>query len=40
VKLDSFASLNSPDAGTLGNIYISGLGIDILNRSWVDIWAH
>jgi hypothetical protein len=25
VKLDSFASLNSPDAGTLGNIYISGL---------------
>lgn len=40
VKLDGTASLNSPNAGTLGNIYISGLGIDIRSRSWVDIWAH
>jgi len=40
VKLDSAASLDSTTAGTLGDIYISGFGLDIAAGSWVDIWAH
>ncbi|HPX51565.1 MAG TPA: hypothetical protein PLR49_14140, partial [Deltaproteobacteria bacterium] len=40
VKLDGVASLDSADAGTLGDIYISGFGLDIYGGSWVDIWAH
>jgi len=40
VKLDSVAALNSANAGTLGDIYISGFNLDILAGSWVDIWAH
>jgi len=40
VKLDSVASLDSVGAGTLGDIYISGFGLDIYGGSWVDIWAH
>lgn len=40
VKLDSVAGLNSAGAGTLGDIYISGFGLDIYGGSWVDIWAH
>lgn len=40
VKLDGIASLGSINAGTLGNIYISGLSLDVRAGSWVDIWAH
>jgi len=40
VRLDSVAALNSANAGTLGDIYISGFGLSIVNGSWVDIWAH
>jgi len=40
VKLDRIASLGSINAGTLGNIYISGLSLDVRAGSWVDIWAH
>jgi len=40
VKLDSAASLDSTTAGTLGDIYITGFGLDIAGGSWVDIWAH
>lgn len=40
VKLDSVGALNSADAGTLGDIYIAGFGLQILPGSWVDIWAH
>jgi len=40
VKLDSAASLDSAGAGTLGDIYITGFGLDIAGGSWVDIWAH
>jgi len=40
VKLDSAAALNSGTAGTLGDIYITGFGLDIAGGSWVDIWAH
>jgi len=40
VKLDGVAGLNSAGAGTLGDIYISGFGLDIYAGSWVDIWAH
>jgi len=28
------------DAATLGDIYLSGMKIDIYPGSWVDIWAH
>ena len=40
VKLDSIAALNSANAGTLGDIYLSAFNLDILAGSWVDIWAH
>ncbi len=40
VKLDSAYALNSANAGTLGDIYISSFGVSIANGSWVDIWAH
>ncbi len=40
VKLDNVAALNSANAGTLGDIYLSGFGLDIAAGSWVDIWAH
>jgi len=35
-------SNNTLTAGTteLGDIYISGFGVEILGGSWVDIWAH
>ncbi len=40
VKLDGVAALDGANAGTLGDIYISGVGLDIYGGSWVDIWAH
>ncbi len=40
VKLDSAFALDSANAGTLGDIYISAFGLDIAAGSWVDIWAH
>ena len=40
VKLDGVAALDGANAGTLGDIYISGFGLDIYGGSWVDIWAH
>lgn len=40
VRLDSVAALNSANAGTLGDIYISAFNLDIISGSWVDIWAH
>ncbi len=40
VKLDGLAALNSANAKTLGDIYITGFNLDIINGSWVDIWAH
>jgi len=40
VKLDSVAALNSANAGTLGDIYLSAFNLDIAGGSWVDIWAH
>jgi len=40
VKLDNLAALNGANAGTLGDIYITGFGLDIARGSWVDIWAH
>ena len=40
VKLDRVADLDSINAGVLGDIYISGFGLDIYGGSWVDIWAH
>lgn len=40
VKLDGTAALSSANAGTLGNIYMTGFNLDIINGSWVDIWAH
>jgi hypothetical protein len=46
VKLDNVAALTSGNAGTLGDIYISGFNLSIINNvdngapSWVDIWAH
>ncbi len=40
VKLDRVAALDSVNAGVLGDIYISGFGLDIYGGSWVDIWAH
>lgn len=40
VKLDAVAGLNGAGAKTLGDIYVSGFGLDIYAGSWVDIWAH
>jgi hypothetical protein len=40
VRLDSAAALNSVNAGTLGDIYLSHFNLDIWAGSWVDIWAH
>jgi len=40
VKLDSTAALSSANAGTLGDIYLTGFGLEIVEDSWVDIWAH
>ncbi|MGI6395618.1 MAG: hypothetical protein ACOX3E_00045 [Desulfomonilia bacterium] len=40
VKLDGTAALGGANAGTLGDIYIAGFGLDIYAGSWVDIWAH
>ena len=40
VKLDAAAALDSANAKTLGDIYITGFNLDIINGSWVDIWAH
>ena len=40
VKLDAAAALDSANAKTLGDIYITGFDLDIINGSWVDIWAH
>ena len=40
VKLDSVAALSNAGAGTLGDIYLTGFGLDIAAGSWVDIWAH
>ncbi len=40
VRLDSVAALNSANAGTLGNIYLSGVNLDVRAGSWIDIWAH
>jgi hypothetical protein len=40
VKLDGAAALDGAASGTLGDIYITGLGLDIYAGSWVDIWAH
>jgi len=40
VRLDAVAALNSANAGTLGDIYLSAFNLDIVAGSWVDIWAH
>jgi len=40
VKLDGAAALDGAASGTLGDIYITGFGLDIAGGSWVDIWAH
>jgi len=40
VRLGSAADLNSGTFGTLGDIYISGITMQIANGSWVDISAH
>jgi hypothetical protein len=40
VRLDGAASLNTANAMTLGDIYINGLNISVVDGSWVDIWAH
>jgi hypothetical protein len=40
VRLDNVAALNSANAGTLGNIYLTSFVLDIAPGSWVDIWAH
>jgi len=40
VKLDSTPTLDSSNAGTLGNIYVSGFDLNILENSWVDLYAH
>jgi len=40
VRLDSVAALNSANAGTLGDIYLSAFNLQIASGSWVDIWAH
>lgn len=39
VVLASDAPL-STNVGLLGDIYLSGMNIGIVNGSWVDIWAH
>jgi len=45
VKLGNVAALDLtgtpvPSMGTLGDIYLTGFGLDIAAGSWVDIWAH
>ncbi len=40
VKLDGTAALDSANAKTLGNIYMTGFGMTIIPGSWVDVWAH
>ncbi len=45
VKLSNASALDLtgtpvPSMGTLGDIYITGFGLDIAAGSWVDIWAH
>ena len=45
VKLSNAAALDMtgtplPSSGTLGDIYLTGFGLDIAAGSWVDIWAH
>lgn len=40
VCLANNGQLTGVQVGTLGDIYISGMSVDILNGSWVDIWAH
>lgn len=40
VRLDNLRSLDSPDAGVLGSIYISQFDLEIMQESFVDIWAH
>jgi hypothetical protein len=40
LRLDGTAALTSANARTLGNIYLSGVNLSILQGSWIDIWAH
>jgi hypothetical protein len=40
VRLDNLRSLDSADAGVLGNIYINHFDLAIMQGSFVDIWAH
>jgi len=45
VKLSNASALDMtgtpvPSMGTLGDIYLTGFGLDITAGSWVDIWAH
>ncbi|MRR30565.1 hypothetical protein EG834_09645 [bacterium] len=40
VMIANNGQLTGANAGMFGDIYISGLSVDILNGSWVDIWAH
>ena len=40
VELSPNATLTGTGTATLGDIYISRLGLDIHSGSWVDIWAH
>jgi len=40
VAVGNTAALVSPQADIMGDIYIQGLNMNILQNSWVDIWAH
>ncbi len=40
VRLSDLHTLAGPNAGTLGDIFISGFNLDIGSGSWIDIWAH
>ena len=40
VRLGASADLNTGAYRTLGDIYISGLRVNVAPNSWVDIWAH
>jgi len=40
VRLDNLCSLDSTDAGVLGDIYISQFDLEIMQGGFIDIWAH
>jgi hypothetical protein len=40
VRLGASADLSTGAYRTLGDIYISGLRVNVTPNSWVDIWAH